>query len=350
MASITDRSQSTANDPLETDAPLLRVNDLVTEFQSAGGPLLANNHVSFSVAAGTVLGILGESGSGKSALLRTILGVQPPRTKISGTVELNGVDLLALDEKKRRATRGRDVAMVFQDPLTALDPVYTVRKQLTETIRVHDRISRSAADDRALEMMELVQIPSAKRRLDAYPYELSGGMRQRVVIAMALACRPQLLLADEPTTALDVTVQARILDLLRELQRELGMGIIFVTHDLAVAASISDRIAVMYGGRIVEMGTVERLIGHASHPYTKGLMAANVRPGQTESPAAIRGAPPNIANLPPGCSFAPRCDVAELDCWKALPELTAVGPASLDDATHVARCIHVGADSMAVDA
>lgn len=337
MTSTVETSTSSKEATLsnDDDQTLLTVTDLVTEFQTPGGPLRANDGVSFSVAAGTVLGILGESGSGKSALLRTILGVQPASTKISGTVALNGVDLLALNEKQRRATRGRDVAMVFQDPLTALDPVYSIRRQLTETIRAHEPLSRSEAADRALELLELVQIPSAKRRLAAYPYELSGGMRQRVVIAMALACRPKLLLADEPTTALDVTVQARVLDLLRELQRELGMGVIFVTHDLAVAASISDQIAVMYGGRIVESGAVAQLIETPSHPYTRGLMAANVQPGQTERPAAIRGAPPNIAKLPPGCSFAPRCDVVELDCWRAMPELLPVGTGQ----GHTVRCI-----------
>ena len=302
---------------------LLEVSDLVTEFATAGGPLRANDGVSFRLEAGTVLGILGESGCGKSALLRTLLGVQPGRTRISGRAVLGGVDLLALDEQDRRATRGRDVAMIFQDPLTALDPVYTIRRQLTETIRTHDGLGRKDASARALELLELVQIPSPERRLDAYPFELSGGMRQRVVIAMALACRPQLLLADEPTTALDVTVQARVLELLRELQDELGMGVIFVTHDLAVAATVADRLAVMYAGRIVETGTVEEVVERPSHPYTRGLMAANVQPGQRQRPGAIRGAPPNIANLPPGCSFAPRCDHAVLDCWRAMPDLVA---------------------------
>ncbi len=317
--------------------PLLEVKSLVTEFPTPGGPLRANNEVSFTVTSGNVLGILGESGSGKSALLRTLLGVQPKRTRISGQAILNGVDLLGLDEEDRRKTRGRDVAMVFQDPLTALDPVYTIRQQLTETIRAHEDIGRKDGDRRSLELLELVQIPSAERRLDAYPYELSGGMRQRVVIAMALACRPQLLLADEPTTALDVTVQARVLDLLRELQEELGMGVIFVTHDLAVAASISDQLAVMYAGRIVETGTVDEVVSNPSHPYTRGLMAANVQPGQIERPAAIQGSPPNIAALPPGCSFAPRCQEVTLDCWRALPELVAVDEAS----GHSSRCIHI---------
>ncbi|MEL6984645.1 MAG: ABC transporter ATP-binding protein [Actinomycetota bacterium] len=345
-------------EPLEhetTPAPsefLLEVSDLVTEFPTAGGPLRANDRVSFRLEAGTVLGILGESGCGKSALLRTLLGVQPKRTRVSGRAVLAGVDLLALDEQERRASRGRDVAMIFQDPLTALDPVYTVRRQLTETIRIHDGLGRKDASARALELLELVQIPSPERRLDAYPFELSGGMRQRVVIAMALACRPQLLLADEPTTALDVTVQARVLELLRELQVELGMGVIFVTHDLAVAATVSDRLAVMYAGRIVETGTVEEVVERPSHPYTRGLMAANVQPGQQERPGAIRGAPPNIANLPPGCSFAPRCDHAVLECWRAMPELaaadTASGEAASDEADttsgHRARCLFTAAE------
>lgn len=326
--------------------PLLEVRNLVTEFSTPGGALRANNGITFSLEAGSVLGILGESGSGKSAMLRTLLGIQPKRTVVSGEVLLNGSNLLDYSEKERRVSRGRDIAMVFQDPLTALDPVYTIRQQLVETIRVENDPGRKEAEARALELLELVQIPSPERRLDAYPFELSGGMRQRVVIAMALACRPSVLLADEPTTALDVTVQARVLDLLRELQQELGMGVIFVTHDLAVAAAISDRIAVMYAGRIVETGTASELIRTPAHPYSRGLMEANVQPGQTARPAPISGAPPNLAHLPPGCAFAPRCSEVRVECWSALPELVEVAvannPSGHEEPSHEARCVLVG--------
>ena len=226
--------------------------------------------------------------------------------------------------------------MIFQDPMTALDPVYTVEQQLTETIRRHSTASREQARQRALEVLELVQIPSPERRLKAYPFELSGGMRQRVVIAMALASNPSLLLADEPTTALDVTVQGRVLQLLRELQQQLGMSIIFVTHDLAVAAEIADDVAVMYAGRIVETGTIRDIVHAPQHPYTRGLLEANVRAGQKARPEAIPGSPPNLARLPDGCAFAPRCTVAMDSCWDAMPELRLAGP------TQQARCLRVG--------
>jgi oligopeptide/dipeptide ABC transporter ATP-binding protein len=223
--------------------------------------------------------------------------------------------------------------MVFQDPMTALDPIYTVEQQLVETIRRHSSRNRQQAKERARELLELVQIPSPERRLKAYPFELSGGMRQRVVIAMALASTPSLLLADEPTTALDVTIQGRILRLLADLQRQLGMSVIFVTHDLAVAAQIADVAMVMYAGRIVETGPIARIIHEPSHPYTRGLLAANVQPGQKERPITIPGSPPNMVRLPPGCSFAPRCSLAEDVCWEALPTLHRL----TDE--HAARCI-----------
>src|SRR5689334_3226184 len=235
---------------------LLEVRRLTTEFMTHAGPLRAVNDVSFSLARARVLAIIGESGSGKSALLRTILGIQPASARIEGQVLLDGTDLLALSPRQREDLRGSAVSMVFQDPMTALDPIFTVEQQLVETIRRHNAVGRGEAAGRALELLELVQIPSPERRLKAYPFELSGGMRQRLVIAMALASRPSLLLADEPTTALDVTVQGRVLRLLASLQRQLGMSVVFVTHDLAVAAQIADDVAVMYAGRIVETGSV----------------------------------------------------------------------------------------------
>lgn len=313
-------------------APLLRVERLKTQFPTRGGWLTAVNEVSFELEPGTVLGVLGESGSGKSAMLRTILGLQPKSARISGEVILEGRDLIGMSARERAAMRGSSVSMVFQDPMTALDPVFSVEQQLVETIRRHHPMSGEEARERALELLNLVQIPSPERRLKAYPYELSGGMRQRIVIAMALVSNPTLLLADEPTTALDVTVQARVLDLFHELKGREGMSIIFVTHDLSVAAEIADEIAVMYAGRIVEQGSVEELVRSPQHPYTRGLLEANVRPGQADRPEAIRGAPPNLANLPPGCSFAPRCDLVEDACWSALPEPVHVS------ASHFARC------------
>ena len=305
--------------------PLLEVRDLVTRFKTRDGWLTAVNQVSYQLERGRVLGILGESGSGKSAMLRTILGLQPKSTEISGEVILRGRDLISMTAREREDVRGSWVSMVFQDPMTALDPVFTVEQQLVETIRRHSTLSKAAAAERALELLEMVQIPSPERRLKAYPFELSGGMRQRVVIAMALVSNPSLLLADEPTTALDVTVQARVLDLFRDLKTRLGMGIIFVTHDLAVAADIADDIAVMYAGRIVEYGRLEDIVRNPQHPYTRGLLEANIRPGQTERPEAIPGSPPNLAKLPPGCAFAPRCHAVESGCWEQLPELEVVG-------------------------
>ncbi len=313
--------------------PLLEVRDLMTQFPTRHGWLTAVNHVSYELHAGRVLGVLGESGSGKSAMLRTILGLQPKSARISGEVLLGGRDLIAMSPRERTDMRGSSVSMVFQDPMTALDPVFTVGQQLVETIRRHSTLSKAEAADRALELLQTVQIPSPERRLKAYPFELSGGMRQRVVIAMALVSHPSLLLADEPTTALDVTVQARVLDLFRELKQRMGMGIIFVTHDLAVAAEIADDIAVMYAGRIVEYGRLEDIVRAPQHPYTRGLLEANIRPGQHERPESIPGSPPNLAKLPPGCAFAPRCRAAESACWEALPPLTTVGP------MHTVRCV-----------
>ncbi|MBI2760023.1 MAG: ABC transporter ATP-binding protein [Chloroflexi bacterium] len=321
---------------LPTDEPLLEVRNLKTEFKTRAGPLRAVNDVSFRLGGGRVLAVLGESGSGKSVMLRTILGIQAKTARVSGEVIMRGTNLLTLSAKERERIRGDWLSMVFQDPMTALDPVYTVEQQIVETLRRHKRMSRDDAARRARELLELVQIPSPEQRLKSYPFELSGGMRQRVVIAMALACEPSLLLADEPTTALDVTVQARVLDLLRGLQRDLGMSVIIVTHDLAVAAELADDVAVMYAGRIVESGSVRQVIKHPSHPYTRGLLEANVRPGQHDRPEAIPGAPPNLAYLPLGCSFAPRCRHARPECREAFPG------ERLMEAGHVARCIIAG--------
>ena len=315
--------------------PLLEVKGLTTEFTTHDGALRAVNDVSLTVEPGKVLAILGESGSGKSMLLRTVLGIQPKSARTSGQVLMNDRDLLQMDAGERERIRGTWLAMIFQDPMTALDPLFTVEHQIVETIRRHTSMSRPEAAARALELLQLVQIPSPERRLKAYPFELSGGMRQRVVIAVALACSPSLLLADEPTTALDVTVQARVLTLLKDLRAQLGMGVILVTHDLAVASAIADDVAVMYGGRIVEYGTAREIAHAPHHPYTRGLLAANVRPGQTDRPEAIPGSPPNLAHLPEGCSFAPRCPIATDECWEQMPELRVRA------GSHSSRCLNV---------
>jgi oligopeptide/dipeptide ABC transporter ATP-binding protein len=314
----------------------LRLRNLTTEFPTRNGPLRAVDDVSIDLIRGRVLAVIGESGSGKSALLRSIVGLQPPSATVTGEVLLGGRNLLTLRRKERQAIRGREVAMVFQDPLTALDPVFTVEQQLTETLRRHLDLSKAAAHDRALDLLRAVQIPSPEHRLGAYPFELSGGMRQRVVIAMSLACEPDLLLADEPTTALDVTVQARVMSLIRTIQQERHMSMIIVTHDLAAAAQVADDIAVMYGGRLVEVGTVSEIIESPSHFYTRGLLGANIQGGQTRPPTVIPGSPPNLARLPPGCSFAPRCSHAGTDCWEGGPPAgRAIGPG------HWAACHHI---------
>jgi oligopeptide/dipeptide ABC transporter ATP-binding protein len=323
-------------------SPALEVRGLTTEFRSRRGRLRAVDDVSFTLPKGRVLAVIGESGSGKSAMLRSIIGIQPRSALVGGEVIVEGRDLLALPPRERARSRGRDVAMVFQDPLTALDPVFTVERQLTETIRRHMDLSKSAARDRAVELLRLVQIPSPKERLGAYPFELSGGMRQRVVIAMALSCNPKVLLADEPTTALDVTVQARILDLIKELQSGSDMGVVIVTHDLAVAAEVADDVAVMYGGKLVETGPVADVLLDPAHPYTIGLLEANVRPGQPEPPRSIPGAPPSLARLPDGCAFAPRCEHATVTCWRERPALTELS------AGRATRCPVIAAACAAV--
>src|SRR5712671_3777031 len=276
----------------------------------------AVNDLSLVLGEGEVLGLLGESGSGKSVTLRALMRLLPKkRTQISGSIQVLGRDVLALDDEELSAFRGQTVSMIFQEPALALDPVYTIGQQIAETVMRHEGKSQSEAMARALEMLEVVRIPSAKRRLDAYPHEMSGGMRQRAMIALALACKPKILLADEPTTALDATVQIQILLLLRELQRELGMSVIFVTHDVGVACEVADRVAVMYAGRVVESGAARDVVKSPRHPYTSGLLSSIVR-GELKGQRieAIPGAPPDLADLPAGCSFAPRCRFVKEEC------------------------------------
>ena len=268
--------------------------------------------------------------------LRALLRLLPRHARIDGSVRVAGEEVLSMPARALRDLRGGKVAMIFQEPMTALDPVYTVGQQIGEAVRRHTGCGRAAARARAFELLELVRIPSPERRLDAYPHELSGGLRQRAMIAMALSCNPRLLLADEPTTALDATVQVQVLILLRRLQRELGMGMIFVTHDLGVAAEIADTVAVMYAGRIVESGPVARVLKTPAHPYTAGLLASTVHGQPRERDIdAIPGSPPDLRRLPPGCSFAPRCPRRIADCRRAVPEPRFPEP------NHMAACFLV---------
>jgi peptide/nickel transport system ATP-binding protein len=322
---------------------LVEVDDLTVRFVTRDATVHAVNGVSFSVQPGEVLCILGESGSGKSVTLRAMMRLLPPkRTQIGGAIRIDGQDVLALDKRGLRELRGGLVSMIFQEPMTALDPVYTIGTQIAETVLRHKGGSRSGARARALELLELVKIPEAKRRLANYPHELSGGLRQRAMIAMALSCGPRLLLADEPTTALDATVQIQVLILLRRLQRELGMGAIFVTHDLGVASEIADRIAVMYAGRIVEEGPVADVLDAPMHPYTQGLLASTVH-GQSRDGdiQAIPGAPPDLRRLPSGCAFAPRCAHAQPECRATVPVARWPAPGRM------ARCVRVADATLA---
>jgi peptide/nickel transport system ATP-binding protein len=317
--------------------PLVQVRDLKVRFVSKDATVHAVNGVDFDLAPRETLCVLGESGSGKSVMLRSLMRLNPPRrTVMSGTMRVDGQDVMAASERQLADLRGVVVSMIFQEPMTALDPVFKIGSQIAETIIRHEGTSRAEAERRALDLLELVQIPSAKQRLDAYPFELSGGLRQRAMIAIALSCRPKLLLADEPTTALDATVQIQILLLLRRLQQELGMGVIFVTHDLGVAAEIADRIAVMYAGRFIEEGATSALMRGPLHPYTQGLLGATVHPGlRGKRLATIPGAPPNLERLPQGCAFAPRCTQAQPACLAEVPAARRPSPG------RAARCVLV---------
>ena len=319
--------------------PLVEISDLRVRFRGAR-TMHAVNGVSLTLQPGEVLGILGESGSGKSVTLKTLLRLLPEsRTEIEGAIRVDGRDVLAMDGAELAGYRGRVASMIFQDPALALDPVYTVGEQISEAILCHETIGARAAMLRALELLELVRIPSPERRLKAYPHEMSGGMRQRAMIALALAARPKLLLADEPTTALDATVQIQILLLLRKLQRDLGMGMLFVTHDIGVAVEVSDRLAVMYAGQIVETGTVRDLLRDPQHPYTRGLLAANLHGAKKGTRLdAIPGAPPALYEAPSACSFAPRCPIAVETCHSRLPPAVSPAPG------RIVRCIRAEAE------
>ena len=352
--------------------PLLRVRDLVTTFRTDRGVLRAVDEVSFEVAEGATLGIVGESGCGKSVTALSILRLIPyPQGTIEeGRIELRGKDLLGLTERQMQDVRGNEISMIFQEPMTSLNPVYSVGWQIVEAIRLHQKKSRKEAHERAIEMLRLVGIPAPETNIDAYPHQLSGGMRQRVMIAMALACEPSLLIADEPTTALDVTIQAQILELLAKLKSQLGMGVVLITHDLGVVAEVCTDVIVMYAGRVVESAKVERLFAHPRHPYTRGLLrslptfdkavlampttperdtllAGEARAVELEAPngkvrrprlPVIEGLVPDLLALPPGCRFADRCPMVIPACREAEPELLPIEAEGADQ-QHLSRCI-----------
>ncbi|THA29100.1 ABC transporter ATP-binding protein [Streptomyces sp. A1277] len=308
-------------------APLLDVRDLHVEFKIRDNVTKAVNGVSYSVNAGETLAVLGESGSGKSVTAQAIMGIldSPPGRISGGEIYFQGQEILSMPESERRKLRGAKMAMIFQDALSSLNPVLSVGFQLGEMFRAHLGLSRKDAKAKAIEMMDRVRIPAAKQRVGDYPHEFSGGMRQRIMIAMALALEPDLIIADEPTTALDVTVQAQVMDLLSELQREHNMGLILITHDLGVVADVADKIAVMYAGRIVETAPVHEIYKRPAHPYTEGLLASIPRLDQKgQELYAIKGLPPNLQNIPPGCAFNPRCAHARDVCRTDIPALSQV--------------------------
>ena len=330
----------TAGAPADA-VPVLRVDDLHVEFRTPFGIVHAVNGVSFSVERGETLGILGESGSGKSVTAAAIMGLipTPPGRIVRGRMLFQGRDLLAMAPKARRRIRGTGIAMVFQDAITSLNPRLTVGEQIGEMFVVHRGCGRALARQRAIELMQRVGIPMAKERIDDYPHQFSGGMCQRVMIAIALALEPELLIADEPTTALDVTIQAQIMDLLRTLQQETGMGLILITHDLGVMAESADRVAVMYAGTVVETGPRREVFGRPAHPYTLGLMRSVPRlDGKALRLVAIDGSPPVLSKLPRGCAFRPRCAWAEAVCAERRPPLVSSGPGRAS-ACHFAEAV-----------
>ncbi|MBK5566189.1 ABC transporter ATP-binding protein [Ensifer sp. SSB1] len=317
-------------------AVVLDVRHLRTEFGPHDRPLVAVDDVSFQVGQGEILGLVGESGSGKSITLRSILGIIRPRGRVAGEILWHGQDLVPLNETRLRRIRGREIAMIFQEPMSSLNPLLSVGLQISENLVAHTDLDARARKARAIELLDLVGIPGARNRLDDFPHEFSGGMRQRVMIAIALASNPNLLLADEPTTALDVTIQDQILRLIQSLSRDLGMAVILVTHDMGVVAETCDRVAVMYGGRLCEIGTAADVIADARHPYSLGLLRSIPRDVAPRTPLySIPGAPPALNALPPGCAFSARCPVAGRECPDIRPALAASGSSRLVACHHL---------------
>ena len=325
-----------------TEVPLLSVQDLRVTLATAHGPVAAVHDLNFKLARGETLGLIGESGSGKSLTALALMGLLPERAQVQGRILLQGQDLVALDDAAMCRVRGARIGMVFQEPMTALNPLHPIGRQIAEPLRLHRGLGAAAARVEALRLMERVQLPQAARRLDAYPHQLSGGQRQRVVIAIALACGPQLLIADEPTTALDATIQREVLALIAQLVAEDGMGLLLISHDLGVMAASVQRLMVMYGGTVVEQGPAELLFNHRAHPYTRGLFEARPRLGlrngadrRTLRLPALPGRVPELHQLPPGCPFSDRCAWAIDACRQALPAAVPLSPA------HDARCIRL---------
>ncbi|WP_244928589.1 ABC transporter ATP-binding protein [Nocardioides sp. W7] len=346
---MTDTSLRLEERPAPAGSPLLVVDDLRTVIRTGRGDLNAVDGVSLTLAPGEALGVVGESGSGKSVLGRTIMGLHTtgPTMTVTGSVHFDGRDIQQLPARGLRELWGASIGMVFQDPMTALNPVKKIGTHLTESLRKHRGLNRGEARTRALELLALVGIPDPARRIDQYPHEMSGGMRQRVVIAMALANEPKLLIADEPTTALDVTVQRQILDLLDRLRRELGMALILISHNLGVVAGRTDRVAVMYAGRVVETAEARSLFDTPHHPYTEALLAAIPRLEQAPHLRleAIDGSPPDMVRPPAGCRFAPRCRYAQDDCRQVVPDLwpadeVALGLEGAQPGRHLHACYH----------
>ncbi|HVO31291.1 MAG TPA: ABC transporter ATP-binding protein [bacterium] len=318
---------------------LLEVRDLKTQFSTDDGVVRAVDGVSFDLDEGKTLGIVGESGSGKSVTSLSVLRLLGNAGRIAGgSIRFGGTELTTLPEREMREIRGNRISMIFQDPMTSLNPFLTVEQQLSEVLTVHRGVSRAVARKKSIEGLERVGIPDAAARVDQYPHQFSGGMRQRVMIAMALACEPRLLIADEPTTALDVTIQAQILDLIRTLQKESGTAVILITHDLGVVAGMAEEVLVMYAGRIVERAAATELFAKPSHPYTRGLLASLPRLDRAPGTAltAIPGLPPDLSNLPSGCSFAPRCSLATEKCRARYPDVVKIGAPA-----HTAACWEV---------
>ncbi|RED52556.1 ABC transporter ATP-binding protein [Aestuariispira insulae] len=319
--------------PETANRPALSVQGLSTSFTKQGRDLKAVNNVSFDLAPGEILGLVGESGSGKSITLRSLIGIVRPQGRIDGSVLWKGRNLVTMNEPQLRKIRGREIAMIFQEPMSSLNPLLTIGLQITENLKAHTSLGRQERQKRAIELLDLVGIPAAASRLDDYPHQFSGGMRQRVMIAIALASNPELLLADEPTTALDVTIQDQILRLIMDLRTELNMAVILVTHDLGVVAQSCDRVAVMYAGRIIESGSVGTILKAPQHPYTLGLLQSVPQDQPPRTPLfSIDGTPPALDDMPTGCAFAPRCQQAQGTCLESAPDFSLVGSG------HAAAC------------
>jgi peptide/nickel transport system ATP-binding protein len=322
---------------------LLDVQDLSVRFDTDDGAVHAVDRLSFSLEAGEVLGVVGESGCGKSVSAMALLQLLPETAHVTGSATFDGRDLIGAPASRLRDIRGREIAFVFQEPMTSLNPAFRIGNQIAEVLRRHLGLSRAQARLRTIELLDLVRIPAPERRVDEYPHQLSGGMRQRVMIAMALACDPKILIADEPTTALDVTIQAGILDLMRDIRGRLGTAIVLITHNLGVVADIADRVIVMYAGRKVEEALVGELYAHPQHPYTIGLLGAIPRPGAADEQGRLREIPgrvPSLAELPAACAFAPRCPRADDRTRSERPELREIRPA------HVVACFHPGDEAV----